>query len=86
MSIFVIRSSIERLDEPTYFNMAPKPPLTQSKVRIFPYQADTPLTIKGEFTTEVAANNKSTIAKFLVVPGSGGSILGRSNLRRTGHP
>lgn len=78
------------LDVPSFNKIKPSPQLTKTKVNIYPYQATAPLTVKGEFTTNVYANNNFTVAKFIVVLGKGGSLLSRNTAEElnllTPHP
>ena len=71
-------STINIIDQTTLETLNPKPPLTTSKVKIYPYKASKPLQIIGQFTTKIHSEDKSTMAKFQVVPGSSGSLLGRT--------
>ena len=65
------------IDEPTFDQISPTPTLTESKVNIYPYKADSPLKTLGEFTATVTANNKSSSVKFTLVTGNAGSLLSR---------
>ena len=69
-------STTNIIDEPTYSIMSPKPLLTSSNKNIYPYQANKLLTVTGEFTATVTANNETTKTKFHVIPGNSGSLLG----------
>lgn len=51
--------------------------LSPSKSKVYRYQAKHSLKTIGEFKTTVTSNNQTINAKFLVIKGSGATILGR---------
>ena len=87
-------STLNIINETKFNLLQPTPDLKPSKVTIYPYQASKPLTLKGEFSAAVRANNTQVITTFHVVKGHGDTILGRKtsenlNILRVGpllHP
>ena len=84
-------SKLNILDEADYDKLEPKPTLTCSMTKIFGYDSHKPLKVLGTFKTVIGALDNNTAAKFHVVKGNGGSLLGKPsatdlNLLRVGPP
>jgi len=75
-------SSINILDETTYHSLSPKPALSKSYSRIYPYQASEPVPTLGTFSATVSACNHSIQTNFVVVKGTAGSLLGRTTAEK----
>ena len=71
-------SRLNIIDERDLAMLDPKPVLKRSGTRIFAYDSSRPLTVLGSFNTMVGSDNYNKVnAKFHVVRGDGGSILGK---------
>ena len=84
-------SAVNIIDEATYNSLNPKPSLSKSSSRIFPYQSTHPIPTLGRFSTIIRADGQEQLAEFIVVKGESGSILGRStavslDILRIGRP
>lgn len=69
--------SINIIDETTYKKIHPKPRLTATKSKVFPYQASSPLKLLGKFNSVIQANDKFSNTSIIVVEGTGKSILSK---------
>ena len=69
-------STVNIIDEPTYTMLNPPPTLKRDNVHIKAYGSDKSLPIKGSFTSDIESATHISCAKFYVVPGPGGSLLG----------
>ena len=67
-----IRINIEERD---YNKLSPRPTLEQTRIKIYPYQAETPLPVLGQFTSIVASETVHRTETFYVVKGTSGSLL-----------
>lgn len=65
-------SSINILDEQDYNKLSPRPSLEQTRIKVYPYQTETPLPVLGQFTSIVASE---TVKTFYVVKETSGSLL-----------
>ena len=65
------------INSSTFKEILPKPQLTPTETKIYPYQSNSPLQLKGRFTATVQANGKTVSATFYIVQGKGKAILGR---------
>ena len=84
-------SKLNILDENDFNKLHPKPPLLNSETRIYAYDSRKPLEVMGTFKTVIGALDNNASAKFYVVKGNGGSLLGKPsaieiNLLRVGPP
>ena len=84
-------TTVDILDEDDFKQLKEKPVLRQTKVRIFPYQSQVPLTIYGVFSGTAIACGNSHSSKFYVAKGKHGSLLSRTtaealDLLRVGPP
>ena len=84
-------TTVDILDEDDFKQLKEKPVLRQTKVRIFPYQSQVPLTIYGVFSGTAKACGNSHSSKFYVAKGKHGSLLSRTtaealDLLRVGPP
>ena len=70
-------ASLNIIDSLAYQNLKAKPPLLQTKVKIYPYQSQTPLAVRGYFEAEIFANNRSATDKVYVITGTATSILAK---------
>ena len=65
------------LDRKTFRTLRNKPELLPSKKKILPYGKDSkPLKVLGKFKMDVSSQGKTVRAKFHVVEGDSGAILG----------
>ena len=79
------------LDQDDFKQFNEKPVLPQTKVRIFPYQSQVPLTIYGVFSGTAMACGNSHSSKVYVAKGKHVSLLSRTtaeslDLLRVGPP
>jgi len=74
-------ASLNLIDYPTYEQLR-KPELTETKVKIYPYQTKKSLIVKGFFTTEFIANQNSTTDRVYVIQGTASSILSKSTAEK----
>ena len=79
------------LDQDDFKQLNEKPVLRQTKVRIFPYQSQVPLTIYGVFSGTAMACGNSHSSKVYVAKGKHVSLLSRTtaeslDLLRVGPP
>jgi len=84
-------ASVNILDTPNFNKLYPKPLLSPSKTKVYPFQSNHPLTTKGEFITTITAGDNKTTGKFIVIDGNGGTLLSRKtaeqlNILRIGPP
>jgi len=84
-------ASVNILDTPNFNKLYPKPLLSPSKTKVYPFQSNHPLTTKGEFITTITAGDNKTTGKFIVINGNGGTLLSRKtaeqlNILRIGPP
>ena len=76
-------ASVNVIDETTFNwmrgRMSPALHLAPSHVRLYPYGAKAPLPVMGEFKAETTScsTSTSTTARFIVVRGNSGCLLGR---------
>ena len=76
-------ASVNVIDETTFNwmrgRMSPALHLAPSHVRLYPYGAKTPFPVMGEFKAETTScsTSTSTTARFIVVRGNSGCLLGR---------
>ncbi|XP_057293836.1 uncharacterized protein LOC130622367 [Hydractinia symbiolongicarpus] len=70
-------STINILDEASFNLITPRPVVHEYKVKIYPYKAEKPIFLKGVITASIGSNNQTNIAKFYIVPGNKGSLLGK---------
>ncbi|CAB3993644.1 Hypothetical predicted protein [Paramuricea clavata] len=68
-------SSINILDEQDYNKLSPRPSLEQTRIKVYPYQTETPLPVLGQFTSTVASETVNRTETFYVVKGTSGSLL-----------
>jgi hypothetical protein len=68
-------SSINILDEQDYNKLSPRPSLEQTRIKVYPYQTETPLPVLGQFTSIVASETVNRTDTFYVVKGTSGSCL-----------
>jgi hypothetical protein len=68
-------SSINILDEQDYNKLSPRPSLEQTRIKVYPYQTETPLPVLGQFTSIVASETVNCTETFYVVKGTSGSLL-----------
>jgi len=79
-------ASVNVLDGKT-FNMLPVTDISlrNTSVKIFPYGSETPLPVKGTFTTSVSTSQCQTNAEFVVVDNlTAGSLLGKKTATELG--
>ncbi|XP_057305378.1 uncharacterized protein K02A2.6-like [Hydractinia symbiolongicarpus] len=69
-------STTNIIDFRTYKRLFSNIQLQKSNARIYPYNATKKLPITGTFKATVAANHHKILAKFYVIPGQGGNLLG----------
>ena len=79
------------LDESSYNLIDSAPPLESTNVKIFPYQATTPLKIQGTFRAIIKNEQNQTTATFYVTTSKSGNLLPKTtaellNLLRVGPP
>ena len=84
-------TTVDILDEGDFKQLKEKPVLRLTKVKIFPYQSQVPLTIYGVFSGTAMACGNSHISQFYVAKGKRGSLLSRTtakalDLLRVGPP
>ena len=84
-------STLNIIDETTYWKLRTMPKLQNSTDKIFTYSGQTPLKLKGTFDATVKAFERETKAKIYVTEGSNGAILGQEtaeklNILRVGPP
>ena len=75
-------STLNSLDEPHFYQLNPPPVLHMSNAKIFPYQAQEQLKILGTFKAHIASNDRTIVARFHVVRGKGGAILGKETAEK----
>ena len=83
-------STINILDKNSFKLIKPKPTITKSKTKIYPYQSDSPLQLHSVTTAIVTENNTSLPTKFYIIKGNYDSLLGKAiaealNLLCMGH-
>ena len=84
-------STLNIIDETTYWKLRTMPKLQNSTDKIFTYSGQTPVKLKGTFNATVQAFGRETKAKIYVTEGSNGAILGQEtaeklNILRVGPP
>ena len=84
-------STLNIIDEENFNKLAPVPTLTETCIKIYPYQANTSIPIKGFFHANVSSDKKSTTGKFYVTTGNAGTLLSKEtaesvDLLRVGPP
>ena len=84
-------TTVDILDEGDFKQLKEKPVLRPTKVKIFPYQSQVPLTIYGVFSSTAMACGNSHISQSYVAKGKHGSLLSRTtaealDLLRVGPP
>lgn len=71
-------TSIKILDETSFQKFKPYPNIELATTKIYPYQAKTPLKLKGIIKAIITANNVTLpIVKFYIVKGHQGSLMGK---------
>ncbi len=68
-------SSINILEERDYNKLSPRPTLERTRIKVYPYQTETPLPVLGQFTSIVASETVHRTETFYVVKGTSGSLL-----------
>ena len=68
-------SSINILDERGYNQVSPRPSLKQTRIKVYPYQTETPNPVLGEFTSNITSSTAHLTETFYVVKGTSGSLL-----------
>lgn len=68
-------SSINILDEQDYRKLTKQPSLEKTRVKVYPYQSDTPLPVLGKFTAPITSTRSTRNEIFHVVKGTSGSLL-----------
>ena len=68
-------SSINILDEQEYNRLSTRPRLQKTRIKIYPYQTETPLPVLGRFTAPITSDTTNRTEIFYVVKGTGGSLL-----------
>ena len=71
-------ATLNILDESSYNLVNPAPPLKSTNVKIFPYQATTPLKIQGTFQAIIRNEQNQTAATFYVTTGKLGNLLSKA--------
>ena len=74
-------AQVNVIDQATYELLATVPRLSATSKRLFAYQADNPLRVRGQFRASVEANGHRTEAEFKVVDGKAGNLLGFETAR-----
>ena len=74
-------AQVNVIDQATYELLATVPRLSATSKRLFAYQADNPLRVRGQFRASVEANGHRTLAEFKVVDGQAGNLLGFETAR-----
>ncbi|KAJ1115552.1 hypothetical protein NDU88_003775 [Pleurodeles waltl] len=69
-------ASVNVMDETLFKKRVPAPPLTMTATKIYNYGGKDPLPLKGTVEVAVSSGNRSTEAKFYVVAGDRGTLLG----------
>ena len=64
------------ISQSAYESIENKPNLNQSFIAAYPFQASEPVKIQGEFKTILNFDNKSCIARYLVLRGDAENLLG----------
>ena len=73
-------STVDLIDERTLRLMRGRCPslrLTPSRARVYTYGSRCPLPLRGQFFAKVSTGSTSTMARFVVVRGNNGCILGQ---------
>lgn len=76
-------STLNLIDQADFGKLHPTPKLTNSHIKIFPYNSDIPLPVCGEFQATISSNNNIVTDTIYVINGKSGSIL--SNSRKPQH-
>ncbi|CAB4017703.1 Hypothetical predicted protein, partial [Paramuricea clavata] len=74
-------SSISILDEQDYNKLSPRPSLEQTRIKVYPYQTETPLPVLGQFTSTVASEIVNRTETFYVVKGTTSQSLAQPHRR-----
>ena len=77
-------STLNILDEPHFYQVNPHPVLHMSNAKLFPYQAQEQLKSLGAFKAHISSNDRTIVAKFHVVRGKGGALLGKDTAENLG--
>ena len=82
-------ATVNLLDSAAFDNLLNKPCLKKSNTKIFPYMSTIPLKVWGSFYSKLTHKDRGIDAKFYVVEGNCGSLLGKDsatgiNLLRVG--
>ena len=68
-------AQVNLIDQSTYDSLSTKPRLETCGGKLYAYQTDKPIPIKGQFQASVEANGHKTEARFKVVEGQAGNLL-----------
>ena len=75
-------ATVNLLDSAAFDNLLNKPCLKKSNTKIFPYMSTIPSKVRGSFYSKLAHKDRSIDAKFYVVEGNYGSLLGKDSATR----
>ena len=75
-------STLNIIDETTYWKLRTMPKLQNSTDKISTYSGPAPLQLKGTFNATVKAFERETKAKIYVTEGSNGAILGQETAEK----
>ena len=75
-------ATVNLLDSAAFDNLLNKPCLKKSNTKIFPYMSTIPLKVRRSFYSKLTHKDRSIDAKFYVVEGNCGSLLGKDSATR----
>ena len=75
-------ATLNLLDSAAFDNLLNKPCLKKSNIKFFPYMSTIPLKVWGSFCSKLTHKDRSIDAKFYVVEGTYGSLLGKDSATR----
>ena len=75
-------STLNIMDEVSLQKLKEEPQLSDSKANIFTYSSKEALKLKGTFIAQIEAFGKESQAKFYVIEGSGGALLGQKTAEK----
>ena len=74
-------AQVNLIDQATFESFSRKPTLEPAKGKLYAYQTDKPISVKGQFNATVQANGHKTEASFKVVDGRAGNLLSFATAR-----